>query len=268
MKGSLFRSHAAIACTSVHATSQRASYTPVKKVVSCMICTFFFLRRNAYDGNQVAHVAFCLYCFIDISNGTVLRCIKKKLAGRAAPVKATFGKILLYVMQLQSTLPLAPPKYPTWTISAGGRSHCPSDESDLFEPITSCIAPPRPHTPPLDYSSSSSDESSACSIVERWVSDTSSIYTDDEEKPSAQLSLPYYERLLPQHRVQQLAWNDTATIIIPTWPKSKYDRSPHPHTTYLHLTPLHTEQIRKELNEYKKNEMSVHSDSRIHTAWH
>ncbi|KAH8554463.1 hypothetical protein BGW37DRAFT_546403 [Umbelopsis sp. PMI_123] len=210
MKGSIFRSHAAIACTSVHPSLQHARITPVKKVVSY------------------------------ISNGIVLRSIKKKLAGRASPIKGTFG----------------------------GRPHSPTNESDLFEPITSCIAPPRPHTPPLDYSSSTSDESSACSIVERWVSDTSSIYTEDDEKSSAQLSLPYYERLLPQHRVQQLAWNDTATIIIPTWSKSKYDRSPHPHTTYLHLTPLHTEQIRKELNEYKKNEMSVHSDSRIHTAWH
>lgn len=145
----------------------------------------------------------------------------------------------------------------------GGRSHCPSDDSGLSEPITSCIARPQLHTPPLDYNS---DESSACSIVERWVSD-SCIYRDDEEKHQAQ-QIRYYEHLQPQHRVQHLAWNDTATSIIPTWPKSKYDRSPHPHTTYLHLTPLHTEQIRKELNEYKKNEMSVHDESRIHTAWH
>ncbi|KAJ2957801.1 hypothetical protein NQZ79_g6553 [Umbelopsis isabellina] len=128
----------------------------------------------------------------------------------------------------------------------------------------SCIALPRSHTPPLEFykqtSISAIEASSTVSMTEPGLSDSSSLWTDDEENQAS--NLPRH------HRGHHLVWNDTATIIIPTWSKSKYDRSPHPHTTYLHLSPLYTEMIRQELNEYKKNEMPVHNDSKIHTAWH
>jgi hypothetical protein len=143
------------------------------------------------------------------------------------------------------------------------------NEEKLVHLPRSCIALPRSHTPPLGFykhtSFSAVEASSTLSMTEPGLSDSSSLWTEDEDNLANNL---HYKNMQRQHRTQHLAWNDTATIIIPTWSKTKYDRSPHPHTTYLHLSPLYTEMIRQELNEYKKNEMPVHNDSKIHTAWH
>ena len=47
-----------------------------------------------------------------------------------------------------------------------------------------------------------------------------------------------------------------------TWPKMEYERKSH---FMLQLTPHKAYQIKKELNDFKRDEMAVHEDSRCYT---
>ena len=49
--------------------------------------------------------------------------------------------------------------------------------------------------------------------------------------------------------------------VLPTFRKSEYNRKPDGTATFKNLTPALKGQIREELNQFKKTEMEVHSES-------
>ncbi|TPX36293.1 hypothetical protein SmJEL517_g01421 [Synchytrium microbalum] len=56
--------------------------------------------------------------------------------------------------------------------------------------------------------------------------------------------------------------------VLPTFRKSEYNRKPDGNATFRKLTPQLKVQIREELNQFKKNEMPVHENSRPNTCFH
>jgi hypothetical protein len=57
---------------------------------------------------------------------------------------------------------------------------------------------------------------------------------------------------------------DEQVLVGETWPKAEYERKSH---TMLQLTPHKAYQIKKELNDFKRDEMAVHEDSRCYTHY-
>jgi hypothetical protein len=81
-------------------------------------------------------------------------------------------------------------------------------------------------------------------------------------KLAAFLSPPSDSRLTKSTRQIQFS---AAPIIHSTWTPEQYDRTSDPQITAHRLTPAIAHNIKKELNQFKSQEMMVHQDSRIHT---
>lgn len=58
-----------------------------------------------------------------------------------------------------------------------------------------------------------------------------------------------------------LIFSETVEVL-PTFRKSEYNRKPDAGATFKNLTPQLKNEIREELNTFKKNEMEVHVDSK------
>jgi phosphatase and actin regulator 4 len=56
--------------------------------------------------------------------------------------------------------------------------------------------------------------------------------------------------------------------VLPTFRKTEYNRKPDSDATFRKLTPRMKMEIREELNNFKRNEMSVHETSASNTAFH
>ncbi|KAJ3361342.1 hypothetical protein GGF32_007388 [Allomyces javanicus] len=61
---------------------------------------------------------------------------------------------------------------------------------------------------------------------------------------------------------------DETVEVLPTFRKTEYNRKPDTNATFRKLTPRMKMEIREELNQFKKNEMSVHEQSLQNTAFH
>lgn len=68
--------------------------------------------------------------------------------------------------------------------------------------------------------------------------------------------------------VKSIQFKDDDTRIIETHSKVYYNRKPGNDLTFKKLTPQLRDEIRSELNQFKKYEMSVHEDSTHHTVFH
>jgi phosphatase and actin regulator 4 len=68
--------------------------------------------------------------------------------------------------------------------------------------------------------------------------------------------------------LKSLTFDVDEAEVLPTHSKYIYNRKPDSNVTFKKLTPKLKNEIREELNQYKKNEMSVHASSEIYTAFH
>lgn len=83
------------------------------------------------------------------------------------------------------------------------------------------------------------------------------------ENTSANFSAP---RRLGSTR--SISFNTDDVPVIETYSKSAYNRKPDNNITVKKLTPKLKQEIRDELNEFKKHEMEVHELSASNTAFH
>ncbi|KAI3636385.1 hypothetical protein MIR68_005737 [Amoeboaphelidium protococcarum] len=87
----------------------------------------------------------------------------------------------------------------------------------------------------------------------------------DTDAQSQQLPEPQMNQMKQSGSVKSIQFKDDDTRIIETHSKVYYNRKPGNDLTFKKLTPQLRDEIRSELNQFKKYEMSVHEDSTHHT---
>jgi hypothetical protein len=68
--------------------------------------------------------------------------------------------------------------------------------------------------------------------------------------------------------MKKLSFHLDDVQVLPTYPKAAYNRKPDANMTFRKLTPKLKMEIREELNQFKRSEMSVHHESSQNTAFH
>jgi hypothetical protein len=86
--------------------------------------------------------------------------------------------------------------------------------------------------------------------------------------PDLNVMFSHVETIKKSASSKTLAFNLENTPVVPTYSSKSYNRKPDSNLTYKKLNPKLKNEIRNELNDFKRNEMSVHELSTSNTAFH
>jgi hypothetical protein len=112
---------------------------------------------------------------------------------------------------------------------------------------------------------------STSALPETTASDWAAEYNGDISRQNSHNDLPIVDNGSSIRRLgstRSISFSMDEVPVIETYSKTAYNRKPDNNITVKKLTPKLKQEIREELNDFKKNEMEVHELSASNTAFH